>query len=108
MSDLPVACTLSHGELTCQAEQLIPGLAMAAASVAPIDGGVRLELDPADGQLERIAQVIERERHCCRFLRFALTVPPGGEPFRLDITGPEGTVAFLESILGPLAPARER
>lgn len=108
MSDIPVACTLSPGELTCQAEQLIPGLARAAASVAPVEGGVRLELDPADGQLERITRIIERERHCCRFLRFELTVPPGGAPYRLDITGSDGTVAFLESILGPLAPARER
>jgi len=108
VSDLPVACTLSPGEMACQAEQLIPGLARAATSVAPVDGGVRFELDPVDGQLGRIAAVIDRERHCCRFLRFALTVPPGGAPFRLDITGPEGTVAFLESILGPLAPARER
>jgi hypothetical protein len=42
--------------------------------------------------------VIERERHCCRFLQFVLTVPPGGKPFRLDITGPDGTPDFLAEV----------
>lgn len=108
MSDLPVACTLSAHELTCQAERLIPGLAAAASCVTWIGTGVQMVLDAAPGQLERIASVIERERHCCQFLRFELTVPPGGEPFHLRITGPDGTVAFLESILGAHGDASAR
>jgi hypothetical protein len=108
VSDFPVACTLSAHELACQAERLIPGLAAGSSSIAWVDTGVEMVLDAVPGQLERIASVIERERHCCQFLRFELTVPPGGEPFQLRITGPDGTVAFLESILAPAAdvPAR--
>jgi hypothetical protein len=39
------------------------------------------------------------ERHCCRFLRFVLTVEPGGGPMWLETTGPEGTVEFLETLI---------
>ena len=44
------------------------------------------------------ADVIERERSCCRFLQFVLTVPPGDGPFQLDITGPDGTTGFLAEV----------
>lgn len=87
--------------MACQSEQLIPGLAASASSVTWSDAGVHMQFHAIPDRLEKIVRVIDRERHCCRFLRFELTVPPGEAPFQLGITGPEGTVAFLESILGP-------
>jgi hypothetical protein len=60
--------------------------------------GVRFEFDPAPGIVAQIADVVERERRCCRFLHFALEVPEAGRVITLAISGPEGTGAFLESL----------
>jgi hypothetical protein len=95
MDILPIACTLSRAELERDAHCLMPGLLKRAPSLADLPDGVRLEFDAAPDTMRDITDVIERERQCCRFLQFVLTIPPGGKPFQLDITGPEGTRAFL-------------
>lgn len=94
----PVACTLGADDLRCRADELLPGLVRMARSVNPHASGARLTFDAAAGIVAAIAAVVERERHCCRFLHFVLEVPSGGEPITLDISGPDGTVAFLASL----------
>jgi hypothetical protein len=42
---------------------------------------------------------VEAERHCCRFLRFTITVEPDGGPLNLDLTGPQGTREFVVALL---------
>jgi hypothetical protein len=42
-----------------------------------------------------IAEFISKERLCCPFLGFTLTVLPNNEPISLLLTGPEGTQEFL-------------
>jgi hypothetical protein len=51
--------------------------------------------------LAAVVATINAERQCCRFLRFVLTVEPDGGALWLDITGPPGTIAFLEALLPP-------
>ena len=46
-----------------------------------------------------IAQAVDAERHCCRFLRFGITVEPDGGPVFLDLTGPSGTRDFVNALL---------
>ena len=48
-----------------------------------------------DDTLALIAGVVEAERRCCRFLRFAIQVEPDDGPIYLDLTGPPGTREFL-------------
>lgn len=98
MDILPIACTLTRAELERDTHSLMPGLLKRAPALTPIVNGVRLEFDSADDVLHDIVGVIERERQCCRFLQFALTVPPSGKPFSLEITGPEGTTEFLAEV----------
>jgi hypothetical protein len=98
MNDLPVACTLSVHDVHCAADDLLPGLARIAQGVTRQADGARLVFEPSDGIVARIADVIERERRCCRFLRFALEVREGGGEVALTISGPAGTGAFLESL----------
>ena len=98
MEILPVACTLSRDELEREASCLMPGLLARAPAVTSLADGLRLEFDRAPGVLRDITDVIERERSCCRFLQFVLTVPPGDGPFQLDITGPDGTTGFLAEV----------
>ena len=46
-----------------------------------------------------IARAVEAERHCCRFLRFGITVEPDGGPVFLELTGPRGTREFIGALL---------
>jgi hypothetical protein len=106
MTTLPVACTLSADEVRCAAELLLPGLARAASSVTRLPDGVRMEFDAAPaGIVARIADVVERERRCCRFLHFTLDVPAASGTITLVIGGPEGTGTFLDSLAPEFARA---
>jgi hypothetical protein len=67
--------------------------------VARIADGYRLEFEATDELLHAIASFIAAERHCCRFLRFQITVEPDDGPIRLDITGPAGTTQLLDDVL---------
>ncbi|MGH2634433.1 MAG: hypothetical protein ACRDG3_13570 [Tepidiformaceae bacterium] len=98
MQILPVACTLSRDELERGAKCLMPGLLARAPNVIQLADGLRLEFDRGPDVLRDITDVMERERKCCRFLQFVLTISPGDDPFRLDITGPEGTTEFLAEV----------
>ena len=54
----------------------------------------------AKDTLALIANVVEAERQCCRFLRFGIQVEPDDGPVYLDLTGPPGTREFLAGVLG--------
>ena len=49
--------------------------------------------------LSFIAQTIDAERQCCRFLRFQVMVEPDGGPVWLDLTGPPGAREFLAQMI---------
>ena len=60
--------------------------------------GLRLEFAPLAETIALIARVVEAERHCCRFLRFGMTVEPDGGPVFLELTGPAGTREFISAL----------
>jgi hypothetical protein len=99
VSDRPIACTLTPGELRAGAADLLLGLAAAAERRAMLPHGIRLEFAPRAATLRRIGEVVARERRCCRFLDFRIDtrVPSGG--IALDVTGPEGTRELLTAML---------
>lgn len=105
MTYLPVARTLTPEALRAGAADLLPGLAAEAAAVAPLPDGVRLTFASAPGVAARIARAVDREQECCRFLSFALTVPAGGAPVELAVTGPPGTRELLAGLGPALATA---
>jgi hypothetical protein len=115
----PIACTLTPEELRARREGLLPGLAERAVSIAPVDGGVRLTFTPGPDVVATIARVVDAERQCCRFLRFAITIEPDPGPISLTITAPpegqeilggdRGEVAFQGSrVPGFLKETRRR
>ena len=61
--------------------------------------GLRLQFAPSGETIALIAQAVDGERHCCRFLRFRITVEPEGGPVFLDLTGPSGTRDFVNALL---------
>ena len=49
--------------------------------------------------VDHFPNVVDAERHCCRFLRFAMTVEPDGGPVFLELTGPAGTRDFVSALI---------
>jgi hypothetical protein len=99
MHDLPIVCTLQPGELNARANQLLPGVVAAATARQTIENGFRFEFRPDGELLASIVRMIEAERHCCRFLRFVITVEPDGGPVALELSGPAGTREFIAGLL---------
>jgi hypothetical protein len=98
-ASLPVACTLTPVELARMRQGLLPGLLARARTRESIRGGFRWRFDSEPGLVKDAAAVIDAEHNCCRFLRFLLLVEPGDGPVWIEVTGPEGTAAFLSTLL---------
>jgi len=101
VSDLPVACTLDPATLKTRREGLLADLFRRADRREDLPEGYRLRFAAGAGTLAAIAQVVDAERSCCRFLRFQITVEPDGGPMSLELTGPPGAREFLSALLEP-------
>ena len=95
MTDLPIACTLTPDVLRARRAGLWSDLLQRAEGREDIPEGLRLRFAPTGETLATIARAVEAERHCCRFLRFRITVDPDGGPVFLELSGPPGTREFL-------------
>jgi hypothetical protein len=99
VDDHPVACTLTPEARRARRDGLLADLLQRAVSCEASGEGVRLRFAAGTETLAAIAQVIEAERRCCRFLRFVVTVEPDEGPMMLELTGPPGTRDFLIALL---------
>ena len=99
MHDLPVACTLGPAAIKARREDLLGTLVRRAAERIELPNGYRLRFDAESGVLQTIADVIDIERQCCRFLRFEITVEPDQRSIWLEFIGPLGAREFVASML---------
>jgi hypothetical protein len=99
MCKLPIACALTPAEITTRRATLLPGLLAQAAERTPVPNGFRWCFAASGEFLAAAAETMNTERQCCRFLRFVLAIEPDDGPIWLEITGPEGTAEFLETLL---------
>jgi hypothetical protein len=105
VAELPVACSLTEPEFAERRAGVLADVRRSHEEARWLPDGVRLRFAPEPERLAMLATFIDLERRCCAFLRFGLTVEPGGGPVWLDLTGPAGTREFLAAEgLGP-APA---
>jgi hypothetical protein len=95
----PLACTLAPAELRAQRDALLPGLIAHALQRIRLPGGMRFVFGATARRLRQLYAVEQLEKHCCAFLQFHIAVTPGGGALVLDVTGPEGTEALLESLI---------
>lgn len=84
-STAPVACTLSPGDYRERTSWLAELNRDALLSFR--HDGLRLELVYAGRAATRVAELVERERRCCGFLSFGLSVE--GENVRVIVDAPE-------------------
>jgi hypothetical protein len=100
MTQLPVACTLSEPALAKRRAGLFADLARRRQEARWLPEGLTMGYSPEQGTLALLGEFIQLERQCCPFLRFQLTVEPGGGPIWLELTGPPGTREFLAHEIG--------
>lgn len=98
MTDLPIACNLTPDALRGRRAGLLSDLLRRAEDREDVAEGLRLRFAPTGETLATIARAVEAERHCCRFLRFGITVEPDGGPVFLELSGPPGTREFLRAL----------
>lgn len=98
MTEPPIACTLGPEALKARKEGVLADLLGRAREREEIPNGHRLRFVASNGLLPAIAQAIELERQCCRFLRFTVSVEPDGGPITVELTGPHGTGEFLSAL----------
>jgi len=106
VAELPVACSLTEPELAARRTGVLADVRRSALEARWLPDGARLRFAAGPESLAMLATFIDLERRCCAFLRFRLTVEPGGGPVWLELTGPPGTREFLEAELGPASAAR--
>ena len=100
MTDLPIACSLTPAAIRARREGLLSELLRRATVHQELQDGHRLEFAAGDDDaLLTIARAVIAERHCCRFLRFRVTVEPDGGPISLELTGPAGTREFVSALV---------
>ena len=99
MTNLPIACRLSPGELGARGDELLSGLVKHALERQDLPEGYRFKFGPDGETLQRIVGAMVAERQCCLFLTFRLTAEAGAGPVWLDVTGPGGTREFLDELL---------
>jgi hypothetical protein len=96
--NLPVACSLTGPELQERRRSILEKVSGAVSEVRETGDGYAYRFPSDGGWLPELARLIDLERQCCPFLRFRVTVEAGGGPIWLELSGPDGTKAFLAEI----------
>lgn len=102
MREMPIACSLGGPALGRRQSELRASILAEAQAVERIPDGYRWRFAHTSNLFARLGLLIDAERDCCRFLRFALSGDQDQGRVVLEITGPNGTVEFLESWIPPM------
>jgi hypothetical protein len=100
MDDLPIACTLSAGDMTRRvaSSAAITSAWMLDSEITPRGASLRFDR-AAESDLRAL---IAAESECCAFMEFGLR--PEGADLRLTVEGPDGARPIILDLFG-LGPA---
>jgi hypothetical protein len=99
MADLPIFCSLTPEALEARRQGLLSELLNRSTERELVAEGLRLRFEASSETLSSIVRAVDAERHCCRFLRFTITVEPDEGAVTLDLTGPSGSGEFVATLL---------
>jgi len=96
-SETPLACNMN---VFTEVERAlhIDGtrrLFQAVQAVQEAANGFEFRLRGEGDVIRQIGEFIARERLCCPFLKFTLTIESDSKPISLFLSGPQGTKDFL-------------
>jgi hypothetical protein len=97
-TELPIACTLTDADFQKRRAGILKTVAGGVLEKQELEGGYAYRFPTDVGWLAALAELITLERACCPFLQFNLRLEPADGPIWLELTGPDGTKAFLESL----------
>jgi hypothetical protein len=100
-NDPPVACSLDGRTFASRQSHLRASVLGHAYAVERLPEGYRWRFSHDPDLFARLGPLIDSERHCCRFLRFSIVADADMGAITMEITGPAGTAAFLESWIAP-------
>lgn len=102
-SQTPIACDLSAIDEDQLEEHRENGEAVfdAISEIRETPRGYRFRLPAKTDIIRRAGAFVARERLCCPFFEFTLTVPPERKAIRLDLAGREGVKPYIEETLLP-------
>lgn len=103
MTEIPVACSLTDAPMLERERTVLADFGGHVIGVESRGEGYVVEIRRTDGALAAATSLISVERICCPFLKFQLTVEPGGGPMRLTMSGPPGTREMIEPWVRPWA-----
>ena len=103
MPDMPIACSLDGPALGRRQSELRAGVLSEAVAVERLPTGYRWTFAHAPDLFARLGPIIDAERQCCRFLQVEISAAQDQGHVTLEITGPAGTVDFLENWIKPTA-----
>lgn len=95
---LPVACSLMDSELQERRRNVLDKVRTVVSEVKEIENGFVYRFPSDVSWIKELANLVELEHQCCRFLKFSITVEPGDGPIWLEMTGPQGTKEFLAEV----------
>jgi hypothetical protein len=97
-TNLPIACLLTDSELQVRRRDVLQKAKSAVTEIKELEDGFAYRFSTDESRLSELASLVELEHQCCPFLRFRITVEPGNGPIWLELTGPDGTKAFLADL----------
>jgi hypothetical protein len=96
--DLTIACTLTDLQFQERRASVLKRASDAVLEKKELDDGYSYRFSLDRISISELAQLIAVERECCPFLQFDLHFEPGEGPVWMELTGPDGTKDFLNSI----------
>lgn len=96
--ELGIACNLTDPEFQRRRADLLNTFQGALLETRELDDGYAYRFPSEGNRIAELAQLIAFERQCCPFLQFNMRLEPANGPIWLELTGPEGTKAFLRSL----------
>lgn len=97
-ANLPVACSLTGPELQERRRRVLRKVGEAVLEVKDLGDGYAYRFPADEIWIIELATLTTFERQCCPFLCFNIRVEPGAGAIWLELTGPEGTKGFLNSL----------
>ncbi|MEL7121303.1 MAG: hypothetical protein AAFO07_17785 [Bacteroidota bacterium] len=94
-----LVCNLTTSELQERKKTVLKSLKTKVVQKKELENGYAFEFPGTDEILDELIEFIKTERACCDFFVFRLSISGNKSEAWLELTGPEGTKAFISTEL---------
>ncbi len=97
-TNLSVACSLTGPEFQERRSRVLHKVGESVLEVKELGDGYAYRFPADETWIMELANLIKFERQCCPFLQFNIRIEPDAGPIWLEMSGPDGTKDFLNSL----------